>query len=286
MNQERIKQWKKFFRRLFSRKLVVVAASLVLFFIIAAVFAPFLTPYGPYQQDLSNVLTKPTTAHWLGTDRSGRDVLTRILYGARTSLAIGVVSVAIAAVMGTLLGLISGYYGGLVNMVLSRIIDMMMSIPSLMLALALALVFGRNMGSLMIVLGISTVPTYTRLMNVQVLSIKNADYIMAEKVLGAGNIRILFTHILPNCLSPIIVLLTANIGMTILAESSLSFLGMGVNPPTASWGGMVSDGTTQLLINPVFALAPGICIMLLVFGFNVLGDGLRDALDPRLRGSI
>ena len=286
MNQERIKQWKKFFRRLFSRKLVVVAASLVLFFIIAAVFAPFLTPYGPYQQDLSNVLTKPTTAHWLGTDRSGRDVLTRILYGARTSLAIGVVSVAIAAVMGTLLGLISGYYGGLVNMVLSRIIDMMMSIPSLMLALALALVFGRNMGSLMIMLGISTVPTYTRLMNVQVLSIKNADYIMAEKVLGAGNIRILFTHILPNCLSPIIVLLTANIGMTILAESSLSFLGMGVNPPTASWGGMVSDGTTQLLINPVFALAPGICIMLLVFGFNVLGDGLRDALDPRLRGSI
>jgi len=286
MNQERIKQWKKFFRRLFSRKLVVVADSLVLFFIIAAVFAPFLTPYGPYQQDLSNVLTKPTTAHWLGTDRSGRDVLTRILYGARTSLAIGVVSVAIAAVMGTLLGLISGYYGGLVNMVLSRIIDMMMSIPSLMLALALALVFGRNMGSLMIMLGISTVPTYTRLMNVQVLSIKNADYIMAEKVLGAGNIRILFTHILPNCLSPIIVLLTANIGMTILAESSLSFLGMGVNPPTASWGGMVSDGTTQLLINPVFALAPGICIMLLVFGFNVLGDGLRDALDPRLRGSI
>ncbi|HIQ98127.1 MAG TPA: ABC transporter permease [Candidatus Scybalocola faecavium] len=275
-----------FFRRLFKRKLVIFAAVLVLFFILTAILAPVLTPYDPYEQDLLSILKPPSAKHWLGTDEAGRDVLTRIFYGARTSLVIGVVSVFISAAAGILLGLISAYYGGIVNIVISRMIDVLMSLPSLMLALALGLVFGHSTLNLMIILGVSTIPTYTRMMSGQVLSIKNQDYIMAERVVGAKNSKILLSHILPNCFSPILVLLTSNIGSTILAESSLSFLGMGINPPTASWGAMVSAGCSKLLINPVYGIAPGICVCLLVYGFNVLGDGLRDVLDPRLRGSL
>ena len=277
---------KLFFKTLFKRKIVIVAAIFVLFFVITAILAPVITPYDPYVGDFGNILAKPSMQHWLGTDEAGRDVLTRIFYGARTSLVIGVISVLISAVIGVLLGLISAYYGGTMNVIISRVIDVLMALPSLMLALALGMVFGRGLLSLMIILGVSTIPTYTRIMSAQVLSIKNQDYILAEKVVGAENKRILFSHILPNCFSPILVVLTTNIGGTILAESSLSFLGMGINPPMASWGAMVSAGCSKILINPVYGIAPGICVCLLVYGFNVLGDGLRDVLDPRLRGSI
>ncbi len=286
MKKDRKKKIKKFFRKLFRRKLVIAAACIVAFFIFTAIFAPLLTPYDPYDGDMLAILQKPSAQHWLGTDEVGRDVVTRIFYGARTSLIIGVVSVLISAVFGVSLGLVSAYYGGVVNMVISRIIDVLMSLPSLMLALALGMVFGRSIFSLMVILGISTIPTYTRMMSGQVQSVKNQDYVLAERVVGAPNGRILASHILPNCFSPILVLLTSNIGMTILAESALSFLGMGINPPTASWGTMVSEGSAKLLINPVYGIAPGICVCLLVYGFNVLGDGLRDVLDPRLRGSL
>ncbi len=286
MKNETNSKVKKFVKKLFKRKIVIFAAFLVVFFVITAIFAPLLTPYDPYKGDFRAVLAKPGRAHWLGTDETGRDVLTRIFYGARTSLMIGVVSVMISACIGVLLGLISAYYGGIINLVISRFVDVMMSLPSLMIALALGMVIGRGTFSLMVILGISTIPTYTRMMAGQVLSIKNRDYVIAEKVMGATNGRILLKHILPNCFSPILVLLTSNIGMTILAESSLSFLGMGITPPTASWGAMVSQGSAKLLINPVYGIAPGICVCLLVYGFNVLGDGLRDVLDPRLRGSL
>ncbi len=286
MERKKKKTGAAFLGRLFKRKIVILAAIFVVFFVITAVFAPLLTPHDPYKGDMLQILKRPSAEHWLGTDEVGRDVLTRIFYGARTSLVIGVVSVLIAAVIGILLGLVSAYYGGAVNLVVSRIIDVLMSLPSLMLALALGMVFGRGMLSLMIILGISTIPTYTRIMHGQVLSIKNQDYILAEKVVGAENRRVLFSHILPNCFSPILVVLTSNIGGTILAESSLSFLGMGINPPAASWGAMVSAGCSKLLINPVYGIAPGLCVCLLVYGFNVLGDGLRDVLDPRLRGSL
>lgn len=275
-----------FFKKLFKRKLVIFAAAIVMFFVITAIFAPFLTPYDPYKGELTAILQKPSAEHWLGTDEVGRDVLTRIFYGARTSLVIGVVSVLISAVLGVGLGLCSAYYGGIINLVISRIIDVMMSLPSLMLALALGMVFGRGRLSLMIILGISTIPTYTRMMSGQVLSVKGQDYVLAEKVVGAKNGRILISHIFPNCFSPILVMLTSNIGMTILAESSLSFLGMGINPPIASWGAMVSEGCSRLLVAPAYGIVPGLCVCLLVYGFNVLGDGLRDTLDPRLRGSL
>ncbi|MBN2049683.1 MAG: ABC transporter permease [Spirochaetales bacterium] len=277
---------RKFFKRLFARKIVIFGAVLVVVFVLAALLAPYISPHDPYKQNLKLSFAKPSAQHVLGNDELGRDIFSRIIYGARTSLAIGFVAVMIAAGCGILLGLVAGYLGGMVNSVISRVMDALMSIPAIMLSLGLGIIFGAGMTSLMIILGLATVPTYTRLMSAQVLAIRNSDFINAERVLGASNIRIMFSHILPNCLSPIIVLFTMNIGGTILAEASLSFLGLGVKAPMASWGAMVNEGYSRLITNPVFALAPGICIMLLVLGFNILGDGLRDVLDPRLRGSI
>ncbi len=276
----------RFFRRLFGRRIVIFGTVLVLLFVMTALLAPYISPHDPYKQNLALSFAKPSAEHILGNDELGRDIVSRLVYGARTSLSIGFVAVMIAAGCGIILGLVAGYLGGLVNSIISRVMDALLSIPAIMLALGLGIIFGSGMASLMVILGLSTIPTYTRLMCAQVLSIRNSDYINAERVLGASSIRIMFSHILPNCLSPIIVLFTMNIGGTILAEASLSFLGLGVNAPTASWGAMVNEGYSRLITNPVFALAPGICIMLLVLGFNILGDGLRDILDPRLRGSI
>lgn len=286
MKRNRILDVKLFFRRLFHRKIVIVGAVLVFVFIFAAAFAEYIAPYNPYKIDIRNSLAPASSEHLFGTDENGRDVFTRVLFGSRTSLLIGLVAVLFSSVAGIFIGLISGYVGGVVDMVLSRIMDTILAIPNVLLALALGLVLGNSIGALMFILGISTVPTYARIMRGQVMSIRNADYIMAENVIGAKANRITLRHILPNCFSPMIVLITQNIGNTILSEATLSFVGLGVNPPTASWGGMVNDGYIYLLSNPVYALAPGICIMLLVFGFNVLGDGLRDVLDPRLRGTL
>ena len=274
-------------KTLFSRKLVIFAAILVFAFVFCAIFAPILTPYDPYETDIKNAMAKPSAQHWLGTDKMGRDLVTRLMYGARTSLLIGFTSVIIAAVIGVTIGLVCGFYGGIVNSVLSRIVDALMSIPNVMLAMAFSLMFKTGtIGGLMIVLGLATVPTYARIMAAQVLQIKNSDFMTAEKVLGMSNFKKIMSHLLPNCISPILVVLTANIGSTILAESSLNFLGLGIAPPTASWGGMVSESYAYMMLSPAYALSPGICIMLLVLGFNILGDGLRDAIDPRLRGTL
>lgn len=274
-------------KTLFSRKLVLFAAILVFVFIFCAIFAPLLTPYDPYETDIKNAMAKPSAQHWLGTDKMGRDLVTRLMYGARTSLLIGFTSVIIAAVIGVTIGLVCGFYGGIVNSVLSRIVDALMSIPNVMLAMAFSLMFKTGtIGGLMIVLGLATVPTYARIMAAQVLQIKNSDFMTAEKVLGMSNFKKIVNHLLPNCISPVLVVLTANIGSTILAESSLNFLGLGIAPPAASWGGMVSESYAFMMLSPAYALSPGICIMLLVLGFNILGDGLRDAIDPRLRGTL
>lgn len=272
---------------LFGRKLVVFAAFLVFFFVFLALFAPLLSPYDPYKTDMLNSLAAPSAEHWLGTDKLGRDVLTRLMYGTRTSLLVGVLSVFLSCVIGIAIGLVSGFYGGAINTVLSRIMDALLAIPNIMFAMALSIMFSSgSVIGLIIVLGISTVPTYARLLTAQVLQIKNSDFMMAEKVLGISDRKKILSHLLPNCISPVLVVLTANIGFTILAESSLNFLGLGVSAPAASWGGMVSEAYTMLLSRPVYALSPGICIMMLVFGFNILGDGIRDAIDPRLRGTL
>lgn len=278
------------FRRVFgvlcARKPVLIAMIIIALLVIIALFAPYLSPFDPYEQNLSEALRHPNAKHLLGTDLLGRDVLSRIMYGTRVSFSVGIVSVGIATVVGMTLGLIAGYYGRLTDMIIMRFIDALMSIPTIVLALAVASALGGGIRNVMISLGISFIPTYCRLMCSQVLSVKETDYVMAARILGGTNLRIMIRHILPNCFPPLIVLITLNLGLAILFEAGLSFLGVGIDPPGAAWGSMVNDGYRYLNTHPVLSFAPGLCIMLLVLSFNLAGDGLRDALDPRLRGMV
>jgi ABC-type dipeptide/oligopeptide/nickel transport system permease subunit len=277
---------RQFFSVLFRRKIVVFGAVIIFLLFFMAIFAPWIAPHDPYKQNLSHALEQPSSTYLLGTDHLGRDILSRIIYGARVSLLVGFVSVGIAAVIGMALGLISGYFGKFIDALIMRFIDALMSVPPIMLALALGAALGGGLKNVMISLAISLVPTYARLMRGQVLSIKQNDYIMASEVVGCSSLRIMLRHVLPNCLSPLIVLMTMNVGVAILAEASLSFLGLGIAPPGAAWGAMVNDGYRFLLTNPLLSFAPGLWIMLVVLAYNIVGDGLRDTLDPRLRGTI
>lgn len=276
----------KFIKTLFSRKIVLVSFIGVMIFIAIAVLAPVLAPHGPNKTNLMDSLKGPSAQYLLGTDNSGRDVLSRILYGTRVSLIVGVLAVMIACAIGTFFGMTAGFFGGIVDDVINRVSEAIRAIPQIIFAMALCAVFGGGIVNLSIVLGISNMAIYIRMMRGQVLSIKETDYIMAGKLQGNGNFRLMFRHILPNSISPIIVTMTQQVGQTILAEAGLSFLGLGISQPTASWGSIVSDGRNFLLQNPTFSIAPGICIALLVIFLNTLGDGIRDALDPRLRGEI
>jgi len=254
--------------------------------IIVAIFATFIAPYDPYQINLRKALQQTSREYLLGTDELGRDELSRIIYGTRTSLIVGIISVGIGGFIGMMLGLIAGYFGGITNMFIMRAIDAMMAIPPIMLALSIGAALGGGLRSIIISLSISLIPTYARLMCGQVLTIKESDYITAGEVIGGSNLRIILGHVFPNCLPPLIVLLTLNLGYAILSEAALSFLGVGIKPPGAAWGAMVNDGYRYLLSNPILSFAPGFCVMLVVLAFNIVGDGLRDALDPRLRGTF
>lgn len=282
----RSSEFRRIFRVFLGRKVVVFGIIVVLAFVITAVFAPLLAPYDPYGQDLTKTLLEPGRDHLLGTDSLGRDTLSRIIYGTRTSLMVGVVSICIAAVIGMTLGLLAGYFGGITNAVIMRFIDSLMAIPMLLLALVIAALLGGGLKNVMLALGISLTSVYTRLMCGQVLSVKENDYVLAARSIGAGNFNIMLRHIVPNCFPPLIVLLTMQMGFAILMEASLSFLGMGIEPPGAAWGAMVNDGYRYLFKQPILSFAPGLAIMLVVFAFNMIGDGLRDALDPRLRGIL
>jgi len=282
----RLSELQRFRSVFFGRSVVIFGFIIIIILIFVAIFAQFISPYNPYKQDLGNTLQKPSAEHWLGTDPYGRDVLSRVIYGSRTSLMVGIVAVGIGAAVGIILGLVSGYFGGVMDIVVMRIIDAMMAIPSLVLALVFAAVLGSGLTNIMIAIGIAMVPLYSRLMRGQVLSVRQADYILAAHSLGCSNVRIMFRHVLPNCMPPLIVLITLNLGSAILAEAGLSFIGVGILPPGAAWGNMINQGYNYLLTNPILSFAPGACIMLVVLSFNMVGDGLRDALDPRLRGII
>lgn len=279
-------EWKRFWKTMLSRKIVVLGMAVLVLAFLVAVFAPLIAPYDPTAQNLSSSLKPPSSLHLLGTDALGRDVLSRILYGTRVSLAVGFVSVAIAGSVGMLLGLVAGYIGGWVEAIIMRCMDVMMSIPLIILALFIGSVLGKGLGNVMLAVGIGLIPTYARLTRGQVKSIKQLDYVTAGTISGASRLKNAFVHILPNCISPNIVLMTMNLGAAILIEAALSFLGLGINPPMASWGAMVSDGYNHLRTLPVLSIAPGVVIMLIVLAFNVVGDALRDTLDPRLRGSL
>ncbi|MBW1767474.1 MAG: ABC transporter permease [Deltaproteobacteria bacterium] len=283
---QRRSKWRRYIRVLAGRKIVVFGFVVILLLIITALFAPFLSPYDPYDQNLAIRYLQPSTDHWLGTDPLGRDELSRIIFGTRASLQVGLVAVGIAAVIGITLGLLAGYFNGFVNTIIMRLIDTLMAIPPLILALTFAAVLGGGLTNLMISVGIAMVPTYCRLTCSLTLSTKENDYIMAGHAVGASVRRIMLMHLLPNIFPPLIVLITLNMGQAILIEAALSFLGLGIAPPGAAWGSMVKAGYRDLLTNPVLSFAPGLCIMMVVMAFNILGDGLRDALDPRLRGKI
>lgn len=284
VQSERQKRVKKFFKNLFQRKIVLVSSIGLLVIIFTAVFAPLISPYDPNAQVLSEALQGPSAAHIFGTDNYGRDILSRIFYGGRVSLIVGVAAVLGACVIGTFFGMVAGFFGGWIDDVINRISEAIRAIPQIVLAMSLCAIFGGGVVNLAIILGISNIAVYIRMMRGQVLSVKEQDYIMAAKLQGNKSFRLMMKHILPNCVSPIIVQMTLQIGQTILAEAGLSFLGLGISAPTASWGSIVSDGRQYLLQNPWFSIAPGICIALLVIFLNTIGDGVRDVLDPRMRG--
>jgi peptide/nickel transport system permease protein len=277
---------RRFLRVLFGRPLVIFGTVIILLVIAVAAFAPLLAPYDPYEQDLSQSLVKPSAEHLLGADSLGRDTLSRLIYGSRNSLLVGIVALGIAAIIGITMGLFAGFLGGWIYTIIMRFIDALMCFPMILLALVIASLLGGGMRNVMIALGVAMLPGYARLMCGQVLSVKENDYVLAATTEGASKLRIMLSHVLPNCFPPLIVLMTMQIGSAILAEAGLSFLGIGIEPPASAWGLMVSDGRIYLLSNPVLSFAPGIAIMLVVFAFNMVGDGLRDALDPRLRGLL
>jgi len=281
------KNLQKKFRVFFNRGML----SKVCFFIIVvlvfvAVFAPLLSPYSPNANNLRNIVQKPSGEHWLGTDYLGRDVLSRILYGARISLYTSILAGIISAMAGIFLGLLAGYFGGILSHVIMRITDALLAIPALIFTLVLASALGGGLFSIVISIGISMLPTYIRMVNGQVLSLRESDYITAGKLIGLKDFKILLKHLLPNCFPSLIVLFTMNLGTGIMIEATMSYLGVGIAPPTATWGAMVSDGYSYLTTAPLLSILPGVCIILVVVAFNVVGDGLRDALDPRLRGKL
>jgi peptide/nickel transport system permease protein len=282
----RISEFKRFRRVFFGRWVVILGMLIILLLIIAAIFAPWLAPYNPIKSSMEESLQQPSRQHLLGTDILGRDVLSRIIFGARVSLMVGVIATSIAAVIGMIMGLLAGYFSGWINSVIMRVTDALMTIPPIMLALAVAALLGGGLKNVMISVGISLVPTYCRLMCGEILSIKESDYITAAVLSGANHTRIMLRHLLPNSFPPILVLITLNMGIAILAEAALSFLGIGISPPQPAWGAMVSDGYRYLNSNPILSLAPGVAVILVVLAFNLVGDGLRDALDPRLRGVL
>ncbi len=275
--------WKRALRRLVNRRGAMVGAGVVLFFVLVAIFAPTIAPYAPTATDWGAVRKAPSWAHWLGTDEIGRDVLSRVIFGARASLEAGVVSVLISLTLGVPIGLISGYVGGFLDGLLMRIVDAMLACPFLILAIALAAFLGPNLTNAMIAIGISAMPAFIRLTRAQTLSTKVEDYVEAAKAVGNPHYRIVLRHILPNILAPIMVQATLAIAAAIIAEASLSFLGLGQQPPDPSWGSMLNTAKNFLSQAPWMAWWPGLAIFVVVLSFNLLGDGLRDALDPRQR---
>lgn len=271
-----------FWYRFRRNKPAILGGIIILLMIVVSLLAPLLAPYDPTAQDLFHQIQGPTRAHLLGTDDLGRDVLSRIIYGDRIAVAASIIPVVLALVIGVPLGLVTGYFRGLVEDFIMRIVDAMQAFPFLVLALALASVLGPGFLNAMIAVGVGFIPAFVRIVRGQVLSVAEHDYILSARAVGTSDIRILRRHILPNSIGPLLVQTSVAMAGAILAEAGLSFLGFGVQPPTASWGQMLSVAQTYILFKPGLAFAPGAAIFLAVLGFNLLGDGIRDGLDPRL----
>lgn len=278
-----VSPWREAFWQLKKNKLAVFGAFIIIFFVLVAIIAPFIAPYGYDELHAGERLTGPSAQNWFGTDDLGRDIFTRIVYGARISLFVGFFSVTGALVMGTLLGVIAGFFGRWIDLLISRIFDVLLAFPSILLAIAIVAILGPSLQNALLAIAIINIPIFGRLVRSRVLSIREEEYILAAKALGMKNSRILFHHILPNSVAPIIVQATLSFGSAILEAAALGFLGLGAQPPTPEWGKMLSDARQYIQTAPWTVLFPGLSIMLVVLGFNLLGDGLRDALDPKMK---
>jgi peptide/nickel transport system permease protein len=268
-------------RRLLARRTAVVGLAVVVLMVLLAVLAPWIAPFDPLATGFAMVRKAPSGTNWFGTDEVGRDLASRVIWGGRASLAAGVISVSIAVGIGVPLGMLAGYVGGAIDAVVSRITDAMLAIPFLILAIALAAFLGPSLGNAMIAIGITATPIFVRLARGQVLTVRAEDYVEAARAVGNAPARILLRHILPNILPPVIVQATLAIAAAIIAEASLSFLGLGQQPPAPSWGSMLNTAQRFLTQAPWMAIFPGLAIFVTVLAFNLLGDGLRDALDPK-----
>ncbi|MCD1147392.1 ABC transporter permease [Peptoniphilus sp. KCTC 25270] len=271
--------WKQFKKN----KMAVFGSVVILLFVIVAIFASVIAPYAPEAQDLMNRFQSPSSEHFFGTDNFGRDVFSNVIYGARISLFIGLFATAISVFFGTIIGAVAGYFGGRVDNFIMRIVDIFLSIPSLVLAIAISAALGTGMFNLVLAVSLAGVTSYARIVRGSVLSVKEQEYIEAARIGGAKDLRLIFRHILPNCLGPIIVQATLGVGTAILSAASLSFIGLGVQPPTPEWGGMLASGRPYIRDYSHMTLFPGLAIALTIFCLNLLGDGLRDAFDPKQR---
>lgn len=267
--------------RLRQNRLSIVGLALIAGFLLLAFAAPLIAPADPMQQALYNRLSPPTLAHPFGTDDFGRDILSRVIYGARISLRVGVVAVLIALLLGTGIGLVAGYWGGWIDQVLMRVMDLLLAFPSILLAIGIVAILGPGLENAMLAVGIVAVPQYARLVRASVLTVRETDYVLAARALGASDVRILAIAILPNCLAPLIVQATLGLATAILDAAGLSFLGLGAQPPIPEWGAMLSQGRELIVRAPWVLTFPGGAIFLTVLAFNLVGDGLRDALDPK-----
>ncbi|MEZ3469511.1 MAG: ABC transporter permease [Schaedlerella sp.] len=274
---------KDFLYRFFHNKLAVSGSIILLLFVLMAAFAPVLAPYDPFYMDPAAALTGPSPEHLLGTDNMGRDILSRIIYGSQISLKVSLASVAIATAAGVLLGVAAGYFGGITDAVISRILEVMLSFPEVLLALLIMSILGSSLNNIMLAIGIVYTPIFARIARGAVLSVKDSLYVEAARSIGVRDVTIIVRHVLPNILSPVLVQVTLSLAFAILSEAALSFLGIGVEPDIPSWGIMLNNGKAWIEIAWWVGVFPGIAIALAVLGFNILGDGLRDVLDPRLR---
>jgi ABC-type dipeptide/oligopeptide/nickel transport system permease subunit len=276
-------QWLEMWRALIANRAALVSLMFIGFLVLVAVFGSYLTPYNPIETNMANALKVPSAQHWFGTDQLGMDIFSRVIAGTRVSLTVGLLAVSIALTIGVVLGSIAGYSGGRVDAVVMRVMDMMLAVPSILLAITLMAALGKGIDKAVIAIGLVSIPEYARIVRGSILSIKENDYIAAARVVGNSNFRIIFRHVLPNALSVIIVRATLGISSAVLDTAALGFLGMGVQPPQAEWGDMLGRARGFIFQAPYTLLFPGMAITATVLAFNLLGDGLRDALDPKAR---
>ena len=275
--------WLDVLKRLVKNKAAMVGLGIVILLFVAAISADFITPFTYYEQDLRNRFALPNATHWFGTDEFGRCIYSRIIYGSRISLQVGFVTIIFSVALGGLLGALAGFYGGIIDNIIMRFTDIILAIPNILLAIAIVAALGNDLNFIMIAVGVGTMPQYARILRASVLTLRDQEFVEAARASGANDFRLIARHIVPNALAPIIVQATLGVASAILVVAALSFIGIGLQPPTPEWGAMLSTGRTYLRDFPHMTTFPGLAIMIVILGLNMFGDGLRDALDPKLK---